>query len=282
MKYTITYTDIDKLPKDIIEQAADPIKLYTIFLLSVQGSGNHEIIQPIGSGTLVSCRSSYGIVTAHHVIASSVYQKAHEIGFVTGTTAHRGKLPKDILSEITVGKPLPLSNRPDLAFIRLPRESIGWLKAEKSFWNLDRWRKRIEEINLPKVAGLWFLLGSPVYSMGIEISGDSPREEIWFPGMAGYSAPPHFFEEDEFDYLELAIEIPGASAAKIDFSGVSGGGIWQVILIDKGHGKISIGECVYRGVAFYQTEIDDEGNRKIICHGLRSIYERLYYAISSI
>ena len=277
----MSFMSSDELPPEVIQEAARRINDYCVFLLSLMTIDGKEEVELIGSGTLISCGSSFGIATAHHVISSPKYQCAEQIGLVTRSTTHRITFPKVFLSEVVVGEPLSGTNRPDLAFIKLPQATIGSLRAHKSFWDIERWRKRIDEIELPEEAGLWFLFGSPVHSMGIRKIMESSREKLLFPGIAGYSGVPSFFDEDDFDYLEFPIEMPEAVEEEKDFRGVSGGGIWQVQLIRKSAGNIAVGEYIYSGVPFYQTELDDKRNRKILCHGRKSIYEKLYSAIAN-
>lgn len=270
------------LPPNIVREAKTLMINYSVFLLAWRTIDGKEHEELIGSGTLVSCGTSFGIITANHVITSpSLYCNTDKIGLVTREASHRVIFQKNLLTEISVGKPLPNTNKPDLAFIRLPQGGIGSLKAHKSFLNLDTWHNKIDKIRMPRETGLWFLFGSPISSRGIKEQIESSRTKRIYPGVAALGGPPDFFEEDEYDYLLIEVDMPNATDKEKDFRGVSGGGVWRVILIDKGSGEISVGPHVFCGVAFYQTEIDNKRNLKIICHGQRSIYDKLYSVISS-
>jgi len=264
------------MPQETIRAAARPIEDYSVFLASLVISGREESLIPIGSGTLISCGSIYGIATAHHVISNRIYQNANQIALVVGKDTRREICLRENLTEIVVGKPTAPNNKPDLALIQLPDAHIGWLKAKKSFWNLDIWRERIAKIEFPREAGLWFVCGAAVNMKGIKVDYTPNREVRIFPGIHAYSGAPDFSEEGEYDYCEIEVDLPGVEDRQKDFGGVSGGGVWRVILIQKKDGAIRIGRALYCGVPFYQTKIDNEGKRKILCHGTSSIYEKLY------
>ena len=59
------------------------------------------------------------------------------------------------------------------------------------------------------------------------------------------------------------------------FGGVSGGGLWQVIIAKNEAGKVILKELILSGVAFYQTQ-NINNRRVIVCHGRRSVYKKVY------
>lgn len=79
------------------------------------------------------------------------------------------------------------------------------------------------------------------------------------------------FERDNHDYIELSSKryIPKS------FGGVSGGGVWQVIMQDQPEGGVKILEIMLSGLAFYESARKND-KRIIRCHGKKSIYERIY------
>jgi hypothetical protein len=92
------------------------------------------------------------------------------------------------------------------------------------------------------------------------------------PPILGFSNRVKYWIEDEFDYLELNVSYENRDDLPITFGGLSGGGIWRVVLNRLNDGKISYSDPLLIGVAFYETSIVNK-KRSIIGHGWRSIYE---------
>ena len=82
---------------------------------------------------------------------------------------HRYKFETNHLSIHRIAKGQNDSDGPDIGLIVLPQEIIGRLKAEKSFFNIDRRRDRFNTGFIPIDRGFWFTLGFPgVFEFDIE------------------------------------------------------------------------------------------------------------------
>ena len=78
-----------------------------------------------------------------------------------------------------------------------------------------------------------------------------------------------------YDYLEIVAKYKLGRDLPISFWGTSGGGLWQVQLLESAKRELEIKEMILSGVAFYQFEKND--NRRIIkCHGRQSVYKTVY------
>lgn len=97
-----------------------------------------------GSGTLVAVDDIHGILTARHVIEH--VEKHKHVGLVlAGSTKqlHNILLNMDHCQRVVFGPEGQPSDRPDLAFLALPPDTVGTLKAKKSFYNLSLRRERV-------------------------------------------------------------------------------------------------------------------------------------------
>lgn len=72
-------------------------------------------------------------------------------------------------------------------------------------------------------------------------------------------------------YKTLTIDIPLPK----NFGGISGGGLWQILLKDSSVDKFEPTCYILSGLAFYQSEL--KANKRLIrCHGRQSIYKNVY------
>lgn len=98
------------------------------------------------------------------------------------------------------------------------------------------------------------------------------------PMMVGMGVVSQEYERDDFDYLEFVAKYNAAYEGPEKFGGCSGGGLWHMPLAIE-HGQTVVKDCVLSGVAFWQSQVVDD-ERKIRCHGRKSIYQRVINALS--
>jgi len=161
---------------------------------------------------------------------------------------------------------------PDIGLIVLPKQSIGALRSEKIFYNIDDRSQRFSGVYLERDLGFWFNCG---------LIGETQRELEPRPGLSnlrgyeglcGASANPTESVDESFDYLEIRIDYGGRTDLPRSFGGMSGGGLWQVLLRKDAGGSIEPEEYVLSGVTFFQTDIE-QSTRRLKCHGRKTIYE---------
>ena len=266
---------ISELPNSLIDSVSDHIKQFSVVLLRITSDKDAEGMQQIGSGTLIIINSLHSILTAEHVTAQ--LRNSDRLGLLSSFRGnpHRYTFNQDNLGIHSIGRGKDDSIGPDIGLIVLPRINIGRLKAEKTFFNVD---KRIELFNKGFIStdrGFWFTFGFPG-----EFEQDlQPRRGFaaikGYQGLCGISGIMKEYEDSGYDYLEMSIEYGNDNSdLPSSFGGVSGGGVWQVPLSKDSEGHLKPDEYILSGVIFYQTNL--EANHRLIrCHGRKTVYQNL-------
>jgi hypothetical protein len=117
------------------EQIGKATSHFTIGFGRLRVENGVEHIMSVGSGTLVTVGSVDGILTAAHVIEA--LPKKGKVGIITSvdesSRLEAFKIEMDHAVPVVVGEQRSIELGPDLAFLRLPPESVGWLTAKNSF-----------------------------------------------------------------------------------------------------------------------------------------------------
>lgn len=276
---------IGALPRKELESALKGMLPYCVGLFSLYHCDGNPVTKLIGSGTLIQVDDVYGILTAQHITdlakRSSLYNKAERIGVSIRNDLHCFSIERQNLTVREIGVPESPSAGPDISVIILPGTDVGTIKATKSFWNIYRYRDKILNEPLKIDEGVWAIFGCPdIYSRGIMNLKNLLRSEA-FLGIAGYSGIEEEWKKDTFDYYKLSV-LYGSDLSNPpeDFGGVSGGGLWRVVVERRHNNQLIFRDPILYGLAFYQTDVIDN-RRSIVCHGRNSIYNRVYHNLKS-
>jgi hypothetical protein len=260
----------DSEARAILGESAKLESTYSVIFV-----GNQK---PWGSGTLVSVAGLKGILTAHHVVRELYKLPDEEISLCYRNGApHRPRFDRSLFPVVTIGDSSKNANAhtgPDMAFvILLDPQLMSALERIKSFYSVDNKDYSIcNQDGLTKMP--WTLSGSPMkFSEPLGIHRGEPLTKF-----SDYHAEVDFLNfknRKGFDYIRLKTEAPSEHFPET-YGGVSGGGIWLTVVQHSKMPKVkeTYGVPVLLGVAFYETA-PKKGQRVIIGHGPRSIYERL-------
>jgi len=231
-------------------------------------------LRTIGSGTLVELERAHYVLTAAHVWHEA--RGADQIGLVLTDHQSSFMMPRESISveELWSGKLLEWG--PDMALLKLPAPVVPTISAHKSFLNLALQKGSLASCPPTTESGLWAVTGMVGEFSEVQKHPETRILEGHVHGEAFFSAVQLTHEHDGYDYFDLGadLKLPGVPSS---FSGVSGGGLWDVKLsISKSNKDIRWdGKRYLRGVAFWQSE--GSTDRRIIrCHGPKSIYERAW------
>ncbi len=226
----------------------------------------HRAFKPAGSGVL--CRlpnRKLVILTAAHVIENLMkYEKAAVYGI---PSIHPDPRPYEFLTKdahaISFWEKTNLPQGPDIAVVKLPYEIDEWLESARNPHDLGN---RIDDLE-DKIYTDHALVGLPstAYSRFVSLVGNTKRDEHTLIVASGTLSVSQT-DAEGFDTFEYRSSPDGATP--VTYEGVSGGGIWMF------NGDDATVRPILKGIAFYQSEMDEEGRRVIYCNGLKSVYDK--------
>ncbi len=266
----------------LLDKATEEITDYAIGFARFQENSEPVDAELAGSGTLVSIDGKDGILTAAHVIEHLPDKGG--VGLILLAGRSQGQVHSFILSmqfvqKIVIAKGSTDCEGPDLGFLVLPPDKVGTIKARKSFYNIAKRRDRVLS-EIPAIDnGFWCLCGC-----AHEWTDDAAPEHDFkrvknFRGLCGAGIVKEEYQKDGYDFLEFEANYDDAYEGPQSFEGFSGGGLWQILIEKPENGDLQVKECILSGVAFWQSDIADD-LRTIKCHGRRSIYEIVVYAVA--
>lgn len=229
-----------------------------------------------GSGTLVMVGKLHGILTAAHVLDALPPQG--RVGIITHLEAPHQYQKPTIRMEHTE-PPVILRgdtfgpDGPDLAFLKLPDENIGWLAAKYSFYNLTRRRDDVLAGRAPSQYRSDTLTGT-VQSFTSDAPSNNPRTRHKLFYSAMWQAMLISAEEKEFDLDRYIIMGDPTLMVPESIAGTSGGSVWRTYVVLE-NDKPRIIEQRLIGVPFFESTSHDGTQKIITCHGPKGIYGRL-------
>ena len=161
---------------------------------------------------------------------------------------------------------------PDLALIVLPVDKISLIKEWKRFFDLTKYGDWLKEHPLHMSDGVWAVCGTPEEDIRYEVDRSLLQFKIAdFKSLVMLSGPERTHDFGEFDYLDIGVNYLSSCDIPGKFNGVSGGGLWQVIIREDESNALSCDEPILSGVAFYEIETESRERKFIRCHGPRGI-----------
>ncbi|MGL5168979.1 MAG: hypothetical protein ACRC9K_24120 [Afipia sp.] len=142
------------------EEIGREIANFTIGFAKLVVENKHEDAIGAGSGTLVVLGKVYGIVTAAHVLdALPDYGPVGLVRYQGDMQHEKQTLDMAATTKLVIPAEEFGLNGPDLGFLRIPEQNIGWLKAILSFYNLRRYRDEFIAQSLPAGATVYAVAG---------------------------------------------------------------------------------------------------------------------------
>jgi len=244
---------------------------FTVALLCVSQLEGRDVLELAGTGTLVQFRDFGGILTAAHVWRKKL-REVQRFGItLKEAVEHKYLIDTKVVTPFITDPPWAEEWGPDMAFLQLPADIVRDILAIGlvNLYNLAR--KRSAGFNGLAV-DIRVLMGTPK-SLGTFTDASAELQIIGMfqapdSGVFSPLAAPNAVR-GEYDYIDLEndLTLPGVPQ---NFGGVSGGGLWRVLV----YKSAQTGEILWvkelEGVAFYQSPIVNN-HRVIRCHGPQSI-----------
>lgn len=271
---------ISDLPEGLEDPVWAQLAYHTVGLMKVVRKGKEESVELVGSGTFIRYRNLYGIVTADHVVAESHLQECRSLGInlpgIAKGGAHRIVIDQSHWQYCQCGKASSSPSGPDLGIVILGRQDdIDTIQSSRSFWNVERYPGGITTYPPTVGADVWTVIG---------LINEWRKDEdsvLGFTSCQRYGIPKIVSsivderQNDVYDYLHFLL--PDNSVLPASFQGMSGGGLWRIPLLVGSDKNVHCNYPVLSGVAFY--ELHEHKRRVIVCHGQKSVYERVPAAL---
>jgi hypothetical protein len=232
----------------------------------------NDQIQGMGSGTCLRYGKLRGILTADHVVDK--WGQDDEVGLVQFPIRENQfqatRIPRKYLDEVRVGLKPYDEMGPDLAFVKLPpAQAAGSIEAASSFFDLEKQRELAFKPRPENADQFDFTAGIIAKWQGQRsVKGKMAKTVINGLLTMGDAAP--IDGRDGYDRLRFTPEKD--SAVPPTYGATSGGGLMRLFL-EKGTKNLI--ELRLLGSIYYETAPKEDAVRNLICHGPRSIYERL-------
>jgi hypothetical protein len=263
------------------EQIGKATSHFTIGFGRLRVETGVEHITSAGSGTLVTIGSVHGILTAAHVIEA--LPKKGNVGIITSVDdslrLEAFKMEMDHAAPVVVGEQRSIELGPDLAFLRLPLESVGWLTAKNSFYNLRKYRDDVLANKAPEPDHVDTMTGV-IDELTAESPGSKPgaKKTLFTTIFCGARlAALRYVDEHGLYYFEpsdkIDFSLPGS------FEGMSGGAAWRFYVTKNKDGTLNPIDRRLIAVPFYQSS-PSGGRREITCQGPMGIYGSLIDAVA--
>jgi len=248
---------------------------YTVGLLRVSESPTL-----IGSGTLIRCVGTQGILTCAHVVDELPPDK--NLGIVAFGVRPDQRQAIQVPGHVSLASAIKFCSEsytrdgPDLSFIPLPATEFAKLDGIASTYDLALGS---EPINPPSSADIVVeIVAGVVGEMTPPTQKAGSRSVMPAEGLAKVGRivdPP---VEGDWDIIRfIPKDEPGLTPAS--YGGTSGGGIWRLYCRENAAGKYECTSSRLRGVAYWQEKADDE-SAIIIGHGPKDVYDDLVNSIA--
>lgn len=265
------------MPQKILTVPTDRISArisnFTIGLARLSLRDRVEDATCAGSGTLVTIGGVDGLLTAAHVIDAlpkegSVGVVLYQSRFMQKQVIEMGKTQQAVIRGEEFG-----IDGPDLGFLRLPDENLGWLKATNSFYNLSIRREKALADETPTPHYFDAVVGM-IDELTKEVRIDDPKLRAKsFTAILCNGQITTSREKNGLDLLDLTVSAYPDFPLPSSFEGMSGGALWRFFVEEKDKDSVVI-ESRLIGVPFHQS-LGKDHVRVITCHGARSVYGAL-------
>lgn len=261
------------LPSDFLMETTRSVLNHLVGLIRFGNKQSADIIQLIGSGTLVQLDDTFGILTAHHVL-EAIPSKGH-LGLILPylDKEHRYSIDISHITKMPIARGDIDCEGPDLAFIKLPQPYISQIKAHGTFYNLSYGHKKVINDTIDIKIGMWAVSGFPnEYTKEIESIGcfDGVMK---YEGNCLFGSVEKTYSSGDFDYIEMPADYK--NDVPVSFGGVSGGGLWHIVLEQPQQANIRVKSIILSGVVFYQSPLENN-LRSLKCHGRMSVHQVVY------
>ena len=282
----ITIDELNQNHRELLAKIVEEVSYCSGGLIGVGTQNNANKVNFLGSGTLVNIKELFGILTAKHVV-NELYSGYKQLGVTLSKELHKSVINLDELILYKIGEEYTIqigkesTKIPDLIFmVPIKETDITLLQNSKMFYNLaERKEDVLKNTNDPMfIDQLKCICGAPDEFTTTEIDLQRLGEIKVFQFNGLFTGIQRVWDEKGYDLYQTGVDYGNSPGLPSTFGGVSGGGLWNVCLSKQQDNSLASGTPILCGVAFFETEREGD-KRGIICHGVNSIFEKLYEVV---
>jgi hypothetical protein len=254
------------MPEYLLQRITGVLHAYSTALirLHIDENGKEQHLH-IGAGTFVSIGDIDGLLTATHVVEKLESRSVLGLLMAREGEIHSYKVPMSSLSITSIGARISDQNGPDLSLIVFANsENVSTIKASKSFFPLLNEDTVVPETN----QGIWFTCGTPEEYVTEENNPSGKGRVLTLHNICGGGGPDREYMINDLDYYEFPIDVQ--TGVPKNFSGMSGGAVWQVTIKKNADGTLAPVKYYFSGVIYYENYRED-GIRILRSHGRKTI-----------
>ena len=267
---------ITEIPEELIKSATEHLWQFTVGFVGVETKNKVQKATLLGSGVLVKLNGRHALLTAAHVI--DVLPRSGRLGLVLSMTPEQTTIDVSGINYLKIARGDKAEAGPDIAAVLLSSSVASAIEARKTFYNLTARKEQLLTAPPEDREGIWVASGFVEELTQID-PNPAPYETVkGFCHFGAVGGVDGYRVEGQHDYFVFPISHPPSSSLPHNFGGVSGSGLWHVLLREDGSGALSVHQHILQGVTYYQDAYVD-GRSALRCHGTRSIYSVAYEAI---
>jgi hypothetical protein len=271
---TILLSDI---PDESLRVISEQIFRFTSPLLKLYyDPPGVETVDVLGAGTFVKIEETFGLLTAHHV--ASGLAEAPALGLVLLEEEDNFHLQQGAFEIIEIATPIDGEIGPDLAFIRLPKESCSRIIGYKDFYSLTENRDELLNNAPPIDHGIWSICGPPKENIRLEDSSKTFDHAITMQLFCGFGGVEIEDSVRGYDYFRMSTEYVPSNGVPRGTKGMSGGGLWQIPITIYPDNRVMARRFLLSGVNFWRS-VDSNGKKYAKSHGRTSLYDKAYNTV---
>jgi hypothetical protein len=264
------------LPSEVVRTATEHLWQYTVGFVDTQQRKGDAVL--LGSGIVVRAGSTHAFLTAAHVL--DVLPRAGRLALILSTRIEQTSIEVSGIEYRKIARGTVDEDGPDLGAVLLSAPIASSVGAKKSFYNLTSRRARLLNEQPQKREGIWIASGFVGELTKLETSPKPYTAVKAFCHFGAVGGVDSYSSRGPHDYFLFPILRRDDSSIPEKFGGVSGSGLWQVLLRERNDGSLVVDDYLLQGLTYYQDAYVD-GKSALRCHGPQSLYEIAYSAVVS-
>jgi hypothetical protein len=257
------------IPSELQDDIVNVVKGYSVNFMRIADHSESRVY--IGSGSFVKINNRKAILTAGHVCKEIT--KSKKIMLSIRADSHEFSIETQLLEKVIDFDESQIGKGPDLAILYIPDHDVYRIEAysNKRFLDLSDCLNDIDPDSYDHIKSHFAFVGAAAEH------NETGSQGLVLHAYAYFCRGELYFMRDGYDYVQINIDRTKYPSVPKSFGGISGSGLWEFPLFRNTNGQIVWdGKSKLVGVAFAEISTKEGFAYKILCHGIKSIYRRLF------